>query len=144
MSRLTDGIRRANERDREFILSLNLNFLDKALPPLYAMFLCLDFLDVYSTLLAMRSSFDFHELNPIASALFSLRFDGFLIAIVFKYLPAIPLFYLVFARDSSGTHPFQIRMLRFVALVVLVAVDGLLGYVVVWNNIPTLLALFTR
>jgi hypothetical protein len=144
MSRLTEGIRRANERDREFILSLNLNFLDKALPPLYAAFLCLDFLDVYSTLLAMRSSFDFHELNPIASALFSLRFDGFLIAIVFKYLPAIPLFYLVFARDPSGTHPFQIRMLRFVALVVLVAVDGLLGYVVVWNNIPALLALFTR
>ena len=105
MSRLTDGIRRANERDRQFIMSLNLRFLDKVLVPLYAAFLCLDFLDVYSTLLAMKSSFDFHELNPIASALFSMRFDGFLIAIAFKYLPAIPLFYLVFAKDSSGCTP---------------------------------------
>ena len=139
MSRLTDGIRRANERDRQFIMSLNLNFLDKVLVPLYAAFLCLDFLDVYSTLLALRSSFDFKELNPIASALFSMHFYGFLIAIAFKYLPAIPLFYLVFAKDS-GMHPFQIRLVRFVGLVALVAADGLLGYIVAWNNVPTLIA----
>ncbi len=142
MSRLTDGFRRANERDRQFIMSLNLNFMDKVLIPLYATFLCLDFLDVYSTLMAMKSSFDFRELNPIASALFSMRFDGFLIAIAFKYLPAIPLFYLVFVRDSAGLHPFQIRLVRFVGLVALVAADGLLGYIVAWNNIPTLLSLF--
>jgi len=144
MSRLTDGIRRANERDREFIMSLNLNFLDKALPPLYAAFLCLDFLDVYSTLLAMKSSFNFHELNPIASALFSMKFDGFLIAVAFKYLPAIPLFYLVYVRDASGMHSFQIRMVRFVGLVSLVAADALLGYIVALNNIPILLAPFAH
>lgn len=140
MSRLTDGLRRANERDRLFIMSLNLSFLDKVLAPLYVAFLCLDFMDVYSTLLAMRSSFDFHELNPIASALFSMHFDGFLIAIAFKYLPAIPLFYLVYVRDAAGIHPFQIRLVRFVGLVALVAADGLLGYIVVWNNLPILLA----
>ncbi len=144
MSRLTDGIRRANERDRQFIMSLNLNLLDKVLAPLYAAFLCLDFLDVYSTLLAMKSSFDFKELNPIASALFSMKFDGFLLAVAFKYLPAIPLFYLVYVRDSSGMHPFQIRLVRFVGLVSLIAADGLLGYIVAWNNIPILLAPFTR
>ena len=144
MSRLFDGFRRANERDREFIMSLNPVFLDKVLPPLYAAFLCLDFLDVYSTLLAMKSTFNFRELNPIAAALFSMHFNGFLIAVVFKYLPAIPLFYVVFANDSSGKQVFQIRLLRFVGLVVLVAVDFLLSYVVAWNNIPTLLALFTR
>jgi hypothetical protein len=144
MSRLTDGIRRANERDRQFIMSLSLPFLDKVLLPLYATFLCLDFLDVYSTLIALKSSFDFHELNPIASALFSMRFDGFLLAIAFKYLPAIPLFYLVFAKDKFDRHPFEIRLVRFVALVALIAVDGLLGYIVAWNNIPTLLAFFNR
>jgi heme A synthase len=142
MSRLTEGIRRANERDREFIMSLNLHFLEKVLLPLYAAFLCLDFMDVYSTLLAMKSSFDFRELNPIASALFSLHFNGYLLAIAFKYLPAIPLFYLVFAKDRSGTRAFEIRLLRFVGLVSLVAADGVLGYIVVWNNLPALLALF--
>jgi hypothetical protein len=144
MSRLTDGIRRANERDRQFIMSLNLHFLDKVLLPLYAAFLCLDFLDVYSTLMALKSSFNFKELNPIASALFSMRFDGFLLAIAFKYLPAIPLFYLVFVKDSQDRHPFQIRLVRFVALVALVAVDALLGYIVAWNNIPALFAFFGR
>lgn len=144
MSRLTDGLRRANERDRQFIMSLNLTFLNKVLLPLYITFLCLDFMDVYSTLLAINSSFDFHELNPIASTLFSLRFGGFLIAIAFKYLPAIPLFYLVFAKDPTDRHAFQIRLVRFVALVVLVAADGLLGYIVVWNNLPALLAYVSR
>jgi Domain of unknown function (DUF5658) len=144
MSRLTDGIRRANERDRQFIMSLNLHLLDKVLLPLYAAFLCLDFLDVYSTLMALKSSFDFRELNPIASALFSMHFYGFLIAMAFKYLPAIPLFYLVFVRDTQNRHPFEIRLVRFVALVALIAVDGLLGYIVAWNNIPTLLAFFAR
>ena len=139
MSRLTEGIRRANERDRQFIMSLNLSFFDRVLPPLYVAFLCLDFMDVYSTLLAMKSSFEFHELNPIAADLFSLRFEGFLIAVAFKYLPAIPLFYLVYVRDSAGAHPFEIRLVRFVGLVALVAADGLLGYIVVWNNIPILL-----
>ena len=104
--------------------------------------MCLDFLDVYSTLLAMKSSFEFHELNPIASALFSMKFDGFLIAIAFKYLPAIPLFYLVYVRDSSGEHSFQIRLVRFVGLVSLIAADGVLGYIVAWNNVPILLAQF--
>ena len=139
MSRLTDGIRRANERDKQFILGLDLDFLDKVVGPLYVGFLCLDFLDVYSTLLAIRSTFQFHELNPIASALFSMKFDGFLIAIAFKYLPAIPLFYLVFVKDS-GAHPFEIRLVRFVGLVALIAADALLGYIVAWNNIPTLLS----
>jgi Domain of unknown function (DUF5658) len=142
MSRLTDGIRKANARDRAFIMSLNLDLLDKILAPLYATFLCLDFLDVYSTLLAMKSSFDFRELNPIAAALFSMKFEGFLIAIAFKYLPAIPLFYLVYVRDSSGKHTFQIRLVRFVGLVSLIAADGLLGYIVAWNNIPILLSQF--
>ena len=87
MSRLTDGIRRANERDREFIMSLNLGLPRQSPSPLYAAFLCLDFLDVYSTLLAMKSGFDFRELNPIASALFSMKFDGFLIAIASSTCP---------------------------------------------------------
>ena len=117
-----------------------MQFIDKVLGPLYIAFLCLDFLDVYSTLLAIRSTFEFHELNPIASDLFSMKFDGFLIAMAFKYLPAIPLFYLVYAKENKPEHAFQIRLMRFVALVALIAAVGLLGYIVAWNNIPTLMA----
>ena len=144
MSRLAEGFRKANERDRAFIMGLDLAFLEKVLVPLYVGFLCLDFLDVYSTLLAMKSAFDFHELNPIASDLFSLRFEGFLIAIALKYLPAIPLFYLVYVKDSSGSRPFEMRLVKFIGLVSLVAADAMLGYIVAWNNIPTLMAFLGR
>lgn len=144
MSRLTERFRKANERDRAFIMSLNLSLIEKALIPLYVAFLCLDFLDVYSTLLALKATIDFRELNPIASTLFSLRFDGFLIAMVLKYLPAIPLFYLVFVKDPENKHPFDLRLVRFVALVALVAIDLYLGYIVAWNNIPTLMSFLSH
>ena len=141
MASLADQMRRARERDKQFIMRLDLEFMDKVLLPLYIAYLCLDFLDVYSTLLALKTAL-LRELNPIASTLFSLHFDGFLLAIAFKYLPAIPLFFLIFVKDSDNRHPFEIRVVRFAALVALVSVDGLLGYIVVWNNIPTLLGFF--
>ena len=146
MSRFTERFRKTNERDRLFITNLNLHFLDRVLLPLFATFLCLNFLDVYSTVLAIKSAsaLDFHELNPIASVLFSMHFNGFLIALFFKYLPAIPLFYAVFARDVHGRHPYEIRLVRFVALVALVAADIYLGYIVAVNNIPTLMAFISQ
>ena len=124
-------------------MSLDMELMNKMLLPLFVAYLCLDFLDVYSTLLALSTGL-FGELNPIASALFSLHFGGFLIAVTFKYLPAIPLFYLVFARDKYDRHPFQIRLVRFSAVVALIAADGLLGYIVAWNNIPTLFSFLSR
>jgi hypothetical protein len=138
MGRLIEAIRRANERDRKFIMSLNLSLLEKILLPLFVAYLCLEFLDVYSTMLAIRNSLIFHELNPIASDLFSMRFGGFMLAMVFKYLPGVPLFYAVFVQDPSNKHPFGLRMARFVALVSLVSIDGVLFYIVGWNNLPTL------
>jgi hypothetical protein len=143
MASLGDFMRHARERDRQFIMSLNLERMEKALLPLYIAYLCLDFLDVYSTLLALRTDL-FKELNPIASTLFSLHFNGFLIAVAFKYLPAIPLFYLIFVKDTAGRHPFEIRVLRFAALVTLISAVGLLSYIVAWNNIPTLIGYLSR
>jgi Domain of unknown function (DUF5658) len=143
MASLADHMRQARERDRRFIMGLDLELMDKFLGPLFIAYLCLNFLDVYSTLLALRTAL-FRELNPIASTLFSLHFSGFLIAIALKYLPAIPLFYLTFVKDPHGRHPFQIRLVRFAALVALISADGLLGYIVAWNNIPTLLSFLKR
>jgi len=139
MSRLTEGLRRANERDKQFIMNLNLDLLEKLLLPLFIAYLCLEFMDIYSTLLALRNSLIFHELNPIASALFSMRFDGFLLATFWKYLPGIPLFYAVFVKDPENKHPFGLRMARFVGLVSLISIDGVLLFIVGVNNIPMLL-----
>src|SRR2546428_13940660 len=115
-------MRRAQDRDRQFIMNLDMDLMNKLLLPLFVAYLCLDFLDVYSTLLALSTGL-FGELNPIASALFSLHFGGFLIAVTFKYLPAIPLFYLVFARDKYGRHPFEIRLGRVCGGIAGIAAD---------------------
>jgi hypothetical protein len=141
LSRLTEGFRRASERDRRFVMELNLRFIDMAILPLFAAYLCLNFLDVYSTLLALKTSL-FQEMNPIASTLFSLHFYGFLLALTLKYLPAIPLFYTAFVKDPYNRHPFELRLVRFVALVSLISADLYLTYVVAVNNIPTLLSVF--
>ena len=132
----------ARERDRDFILGLNLKTINNFLWPLFVGFLCLEFLDVYSTLIALSQGQFFMELNPIAGTLFSLRFIGFLLALALKYLPAIPLFYLVFVGDKFETHPYEIRLVKFVALASLVAADALLLYIVALNNLPLLFRTF--
>ncbi len=138
MSRFLGSFRKAQERDRKFISELNLGTMNNLLWPLYVAFISLNFLDVYSTLLATQWLGSFRELNPIAAILFGLRFRGFLMATIFKYLPAIPLFYLVFAADFSGKRSVEIRLVKFAGLVALIASDILLFYVVGLNNLPEL------
>ncbi len=131
-------MQRANERDRRLVLSLNLKVLNDLLWPLFIGFLCLNFLDLYSTTLAMKSGPLFQERNPIAATLFALQFRGFLVAMVLKYLPAIPLFYLVFLKDPLELHHYETRLVKFAALCALCAADILLLYIVGINNIPIL------
>jgi hypothetical protein len=139
--RLPRSIREAEERDRRFIGQLDLRLLNDFLWPLYVGFLCLNFMDLYSTLVAMKVADVFREMNPIASALFSHQFEGFLLAVAFKYLPAIPLFYVVFAKDASSRHPLEIRVVKFIGLVTLISADMILFYIVAINNFPQLLKL---
>lgn len=141
LARFLVRFKEAETRDRKFISELNVGLLNNLLWPLYIAFICLNFLDVYSTLLALNTGGLFRELNPIAAALFNLQFHGFLMATVFKYLPAIPLFYVVFAGDSSGKRILEIRLVKFAGVVALTASDILLAYVVGLNNIPELLKL---
>ncbi len=120
------------------VLGLNITLLNDILWPLFIGYLCLNFLDVYSTILALKAGPLFQERNMIAAALFSLQFRGFLIAMLLKYLPAIPLFYLVFLKDPLEIHPYEIRLVKFGALCALCAADLFLLYVVGINNIPLL------
>ena len=133
-----DMYRQAQERDKRFINQFDISLLNNLLWPLYVGFICLCFLDLYSTLVAMQTSGSFRELNPIAATLFGLQFRGFLLATIFKYLPVIPYFYVVFAKGSNSEHQLEIRTVKFAALVALVASDLLLLYIVGINNIPQL------
>jgi hypothetical protein len=57
-----------------------------------------------------------------------------------KYVPAIPLLYIVALKDGRGKHEFDVRLLKFTAMVVLFGADIFFGYLVFVNNLPNLLS----
>ncbi len=129
-----------NERDKRWLMKLKVETLDKYLWPLYVAFICLNFLDIYSTALAMTSGSTFYELNRFAASLFKLDFGGYLIAVALKFMPAVPLFYAVFCKDPKNEHPIQIRTVKYAGLIALIVGDIIYSYVVGVNNIPILLS----
>jgi Domain of unknown function (DUF5658) len=142
-SRISEHFREVYERDRQWIMGLNMRVMNDLLWPLFVGYLCLNFLDVYMTTLAMNFGPLFHELNPLAAALFDRQFQGYLLALTLKYLPVIPIFYVVFARDRGGGHQFGLRLVKFSVLIALVGADALLFYVVGIHNALSLLGIRT-
>ena len=119
---------------------MNVDFakIGKALVILLAVFVLLNLLDIVTTLTALSNRSLFVELNPIAFGLFKLQFPGFVLALVFKLVPLIPLSYGVFVPET-GKHPVQLRTVKLGVLVALGAAD-VLYIVIVLNNLNTLLA----
>lgn len=134
-----ESYRRASERDRHWLMSLGLERLDNFLWPLFIAFICLNFLDIYTTSFAMSSPLVFYERNLIAARLFAMSFEGFLVAFLVKFAPLLPLFYAVFVKDSRNKYPYQIRLVKVGAIVALVGGDVFYAIVVLLNNIPVLL-----
>jgi hypothetical protein len=140
-SRLRSRYEKVRERDRAWVMSLSLPKLEGRLVPMLVVLLILNFIDVLSTLVAFKATPYFVELNPIVSGLLYMGFSGFMIALLLKYAPIIPLLYASFARDTAGRHPMGIRMVKISAFVVLVAADVFYVYVV-GSNLGSLLRLF--
>jgi Domain of unknown function (DUF5658) len=140
-TRIADHFREVYERDRQWIMGLNMSVMNDLLWPLFIAYLCLNFLDVYMTTLAMNFGPLFHELNPLAAALFDRQFQGYLLALTLKYLPVIPIFYVVFATDRDGSHPFGLRIVKFSVLIALIGANALLFYVVGIHNLESLLGI---
>jgi hypothetical protein len=132
--------RLATERDKRWISSLDLRKLNNILWPLYVAFICLNFLDIYTTSLAMSNALVFQERNILAARLFAMNFQGFLFALILKFSPTFPLFYAVFMVDPSNKHAHQIRLIKVAAIFALVVGDLFYVWVVLLNNIPVLLS----
>jgi hypothetical protein len=122
-------------------MSVSLGKLETRLVPMLAALVVLNFLDVLSTLTAFAVTPYFVEMNPIVSGLLYLGFAGFLVALLLKYAPIIPLVYAVFARDRADRHPVGIRITKISAFIVLVASDVFYVYVV-GSNLGSLLRIF--
>ena len=125
--------------DKSWIERLDGDNLDNVLWVLYIIYLCLNFLDIFSTSLVIGQAENFQEHNVLASRLFSMNLQGFLLALMLKFAPAFPLFYLIFLRDSKSKNPFQIRILKISALFALIIGDSFYFAIVFLNNIPQLM-----
>ncbi|MDG6922072.1 MAG: hypothetical protein JRN67_02115 [Nitrososphaerota archaeon] len=129
----------ASERDKRWISSLSLQRLNDIVWPLYVGFICLNFLDIFTTSIAMSNPLVFQERNILAARLFAMNFQGFLFALILKFSPAFPLFYAVFLGDPQNKHAHQIRLIKVAAIFALVVGDLFYIWVVLLNNIPVLL-----
>lgn len=127
------------EWERRFMASLNMGLIQKALWPLLAAFVLLSFSDTMTTFLAARLGSGFVELNPLGAELFKRGFAGFMLAYLFKFVPIVPLVYMVGLRWEDQRYDFQVRLLKYAAFVVLIGADIYLGAIVLGNNLPLLL-----
>ncbi len=75
-------IKLANGQGKLWLASLDLEKLDNLLWPLYIAFICLNFLDIYTTSLALGNALVFQERNVLAARLFTMNFQGFILALL--------------------------------------------------------------
>lgn len=139
---LSEHFRKVRERDERWIMQFQLGELNRFAFPLLLAFLVLNFADVSMTLVAIGIGPPFVELNPVASELFKRQFQGFLLALLLKYVPMVPIAYLALLRDIPA-RPVRIRVLKFAVLIVLVS--GILIYsFIVGLDASNLFIYFTR
>jgi Domain of unknown function (DUF5658) len=139
MGTMTGRLAAARIRETKFLMSFNMPSLNNKLVYLLSIFVVLTFFDATTTLVAINTG-TFVELNPIANGLFQLDFPGFLIALVLKYSPMIPLAYITFLPDNSE-RPMPLRIVKVSALVALAASD-IFYSIVVGSNSANLLAYY--
>jgi hypothetical protein len=121
-ARMRERYAAARLRETKFLMSFDLTKLNTRLLILLSVFVALNFFDAATTLIAIRAGPPLEELNPIASGLFRMDFDGFLLALGLKYFPMIPLVYATFLPVESK-RPVALRVVKVSVLVALVAAD---------------------
>ena len=139
-ARMKERYRLARVRETKYLLSFDMSKLNTRLMILFSVFITLNALDVFTTLLAIRAGPSFMELNTIASGLFDLSFAGFVAALALKYVPLVPLAYATYLKEDSEK-PIGFRIVKVSALIALTAAD--IFYIfVVGSNVKTLAAFF--
>lgn len=120
-------------------MEMNIARFDSLNKPLLAGFVCLSFLDIFTTMIAMQFP-SFYELNRVASQFFGMGGAGLALAFLVKLLPLPAMFY--FVLDGSRTHPLMTRIGKISVTVALVYGNLFYFYVVALNNVPTLVRFF--
>jgi len=133
-ARTRERLAAARLRETKFLMSFDLVRVNKRLLILLSVFIALNFFDTFTTLLAIQAGPTFVEHNPIAARLFQLNFSGFVVALVLKYMPILPLAYATFvgAKESRG---LGLRIVKVSAFMALAAADVFYVLVVSSNSL---------
>jgi hypothetical protein len=133
-ARMRERMAAARLRETKFLMSFDLVSVNKRLLILLLVFVALNFFDAFTTLLAIQAGPVFVEHNPIAAGLFRLDFTGFVVALVLKYMPVLPLAYATFigAKESRG---LGLRIVKVGAFLALAAADVFYVLVVSSNSL---------
>ena len=131
---MKDRLAAARLRETKFLMSFDLVRVNKWLLILLAVFVALNFFDAFTTLLAIQAGPIFVEHNPIVARLFQLDFAGFVVALVLKYMPVLPLAYATFigVKESRG---LGLRIVKVSAFMALAAADLFYVFVVSSNSL---------
>ena len=121
-SKMKGRLAEARLRETRYLMSFDLSTVNRRLLLLLSVFVALNFFDAATTLLAIWAGPTFVELNPIASNLFKGNFSGFVIALVLKYMPVVPLAYATFL-PAKDTGKVSIRIVKVSAFIALAAAD---------------------
>lgn len=128
------------EREKKFLDSIEPLRLKRLVPYLTFVFVLLNFMDVLTTLSALRNHVDYIELNPYAAALFEIGPWGWVMAVLYKaFLVGAITFISVYERkDPNGTVFYHYKVLNLAGFAVLSGADGFYVAIVLMNNIPLL------
>lgn len=135
-SRMKERRQMVRLKETKFLMSFDITKLSGRLVILLSIFIALNCFDALTTLIAINAGPSFVEHNPLAASLFNLHFVGFVIALVLKYVPVVPLVYATYVKESAS-RPLASRIVKVSAFVALVAAD-ILYVAIVGSNLRTL------
>lgn len=137
---MKERYRKAQAREKRFLMSFDIPSVNRKATILLTVFILLNFADVITTLMAIKTGPGFVEFNPIASNLFRLNFFGFITALGLKYLTVIPFVYATFL-GGAWSNQIRFRTVKVGALVALAAAD-LFYFAVVGSNVGNLVLFY--
>jgi hypothetical protein len=144
MTRIKERLQRhfqiVRERERNFIMGINGNSIEKWLKVSFYLFFLLYLLDVFSTFTALRFLPAAFERNLFFAYLFESGLSGYLVAIFFKFILILPIMIVVLFPLRRSKNELVMRILKIATLAGILAAIIIYSYIVLFNNIPILIS----
>jgi hypothetical protein len=143
LSRIREHYRKVYEREKNILLKVNYIKLNKALKIAFLIFVTLNILDIFTTLLNLTYISGCFEKNPLFSPLLNSGPQYFFIAIIIKFTVMIPLAIgIVIPIKPGSKHEVTCRITKLGFFIAILIVIPFYIWAIFFNNFVTLLSHF--